>query len=256
MAIDSDVFYDVTLLSIRTAGCRARIVLTTDLNRSFDPHFARVIALTWTEVWRYPRQEDETSDLVRHRWIRNFLIENLHQFDHVFMMDPFDCYFHRDPFEKLSFGEMAFLGEGWPISIAGINVLWIQNCFNLSVFNAINQFEVLCCGTIYGPLALFLEFEDILLKNDYWEHCPVDQPILSVLVYTVVLKSRGIPYRLMSCLSPVLTLSNCQTDTVPVDGTQEILNSDGVVPHVVHQWKAFPKFAELYTSRCNMSKFI
>jgi hypothetical protein len=257
MATTRDRFYDVTLLSIRTAHCRSRIVLGTDLDHQFHPHFARVIALTQTEVWRTPIPEGaSTADMIRHPWIQSFLTDHLDEFDRVFMFDAFDCYFHQDPFEVLNFQAMGFFKEGWTIGDTEVNEEWTYRCFNHSVLASIRQFDVLCSGTIYGPPAEFLKFEAVLFDRDYWRHCNVDQPILNYIVHTGVLKSRGISYRLLSCTGPVLTLSNCSRNFTIVDGMKEVVKGDGVVPHVVHQWKAFPEFSELYVSRCNMTKCI
>jgi hypothetical protein len=50
--------------------------------------------------------------MIRHPWIAMFLKEHWREIDHVFMMDAFDGYFHRDPFEDLNFEGMAFFEEG------------------------------------------------------------------------------------------------------------------------------------------------
>jgi hypothetical protein len=50
MVIRGDRWYDVTLLSIRSSGCRARIVLHTEDFHVFPGHFARVLKMTGTEV--------------------------------------------------------------------------------------------------------------------------------------------------------------------------------------------------------------
>jgi hypothetical protein len=42
----SDRRFDISLLSIRTCGCRARVVVSTDADKEFGPHFTRVMALT------------------------------------------------------------------------------------------------------------------------------------------------------------------------------------------------------------------
>jgi hypothetical protein len=54
MATERDRWYDMTLLSVRTSGCRARVILTTDRHHVFSSHFDCVIQLTWTEAWRHP----------------------------------------------------------------------------------------------------------------------------------------------------------------------------------------------------------
>jgi hypothetical protein len=257
MATERDRWYDVTLLSIRTCGCRARVILSTDPTHVFSPHFDRVIRLTSTEIWRHPIPEGaHTADMVRHPWISVFLKTHRTEFDHVFMMDAFDCYFHRDPFEFLNFEEMAFFEEGWTIENAGVNGPWIEECFDQTVRTKLLKFGAVCSGTMYGTPSLFLKFEAVILERHFWEHCGVDQPILNVLVHTGELQTRGIPFRIMSCTSPVLTLSNCPREIKNVDGVLEVFNGNNTVPHVVHQWKAFEDFRTLYVKRCDMTQFM
>jgi hypothetical protein len=194
--------------------------------------------------------------MIRHPWIATFLKEHWWEFDHVFMMDAFDCYFHRDPFEDLNFEGMVFFEEGWPVSKTDVNSQWISECFGDEMMFRLNDCSVVCSGTIYGSVDAFLQFEEILLKNRWWKNCVVDQPILHVLLYTGELDAHGVSYILMPCTGPVLTLSNCSRSIESVSGGLEVFNGDGVVPHVVHQWKSFPDFRDLYMRRCDMTEYM
>jgi hypothetical protein len=257
LAVLKDVWYDITLLSIRTCGCRARIVLVTNPTKTFEPHFERIIKMTGTEIWRREIVTGTVStDMYRQWWICGFLEEHVSEFDRVFMFDAFDCFFHRDPFELLRYETMAFAQEGWLIKDAGLNGGWIESCFNRSVLMSIANQPTLCSGTIYGPAPLFLKFVKLLTQKRWWKQCVLDQPILNVLVATGVLKSEGIPYVLLTCSSPVLTLSNCHRRITGVGKAREVFNGADIIPSVVHQWKSFEDFAELYAERCDMAKKI
>jgi hypothetical protein len=247
----------VTLLSIRTAGIRARIVLVTIPEKEFDPYFAHVIQLTSVEVCRMDvREGGSTNDMHRHPWLLRYLTKHRGELDRVLMFDAFDCYFHRDPFEELNFDEMAFFQEGWDLRDAGLNGGWIESCFGHSILLSISDKLTLCSGTIYGSAQVFEAFEHLILQPRFWKHCPLDQPILNVLVYTGEMKSANVPYRLMSCTGPILTLSNCNRSITLQNDTLEAFNQEGRVPHIVHQWKAFDDFRSLYVERCNMTDYV
>jgi hypothetical protein len=194
--------------------------------------------------------------MIRHPWVHHFLETHIADFDRVFLFDAFDCYFHRDPFEVLNFDEMVFFEEGWALKNAGMNKRWIQTCFNNSLFLTIQDFPTVCSGTIYGSARIFLQFEQLLQQHRWWEHCTLDQPIINVLIATGEFQAADVPFRLLSCTSAVLTLSNCSRTIKEVNGVKEVFNGDGVVPHVVHQWKSFLAFAKLYVQRCDMSEYI
>jgi hypothetical protein len=258
MATNRDRWYDVTLLSIRSSGCLARVVVATETTHVFDPHYDRVIRLTLTEVYRHERVEGARSnDMLRHHWIFDYLTEHVNELDHVFMMDAFDCFFHRDPFEELNWNDtMAFVDEGWLLDNSGPNGGWITECFGASVLSTIGHFDTLCSGTIYGSARRFLEFEKVFLAGDLWEHCAVDQAMLNYLVYSGKLQAAGIPYMILPCNGTVLTLSNCPREFKDVNGMREVFNDKGVVPHVVHQWKARDDFRNMYVGRCDMTAYI
>jgi hypothetical protein len=52
MTLNRDRLFDVTLLSIRTSGCRARIVVFTSVGHEYNPHFASVLEMSGAEVHR------------------------------------------------------------------------------------------------------------------------------------------------------------------------------------------------------------
>jgi hypothetical protein len=151
---------------------------------------------------------------------------------------------------------MAFFEEGWPMRSAGVNGKWIRECFGEEMLNRLGDCGVVCSGTIYGTVDAFLQFEEVLLERRWWKTCTVDQPILNVLLYTGELEVHGVQYVVMPCAGPVLTLSNCPRNIASVSGELEVFNGEGVVPHVVHQWKSFRGIRDLYVKRCDMTKYM
>jgi hypothetical protein len=142
--------------------------------------------MTDTEVWHHPDPDgSHGTDIVRHNWLLAFLQDHGSEFDRVFMMDAFDIFFHRDPFEVLTATDtMVFFEEGWSLMGAGLNPSWLQNCYG-TLADPILVNQTLCCGTLYGGTAVFIQFLRTLLE--LWpprEKCPWDQAVLNFLMYT------------------------------------------------------------------------
>jgi hypothetical protein len=165
MVIRGDRWYNVTLLSIRSFGCRARIVLHTEDFHVFPGHFARVLKMTGTEVVRGEIPAGaKSTDMTRHPWLRDYLTAHGSEFDRVFMVDPHDPYFERDPFEVLNDTDlMVFFEQGRPLGVAELNVWWLDLCFGERRTQQVAHEQTLCSGTICGGTAVFLRFLDIIL---------------------------------------------------------------------------------------------
>jgi hypothetical protein len=260
MAVLEDRWFDITLLSIRTCGCGARIVLYTILEQVFTPHYGRVIAMTNAEVvHRDVPRGASTVDMIRHPWLQHFLLGSIGSVDRIFMVDAHDVFFHRDPFEVLNFTDsMAFFVEGCPIGRAGMNAGWMKHCFGEAALAEVRDNDTICAGTIYGDAKSFIRFLDVILNRMYGtqHNCAIDQPIVNWVVYHGDLQRAGVKFRLMPCNGPVLTLSNCPRTIRRVGEIEEGFNSDGVIPHVVHQWKSFIPWKWMYVRRCNMTVYI
>jgi hypothetical protein len=260
MSLNFDRWFDISLLSIRTSGCQARVVLFTDMDHQFDTHFVRVIAMTWTEIRRRTLPPGRLlTDLVRFQWILAFLNDAQEEIDRVFMLDAYDVFFHRDPFEVFnSTTQMSLIEEGWPLRVAGVNAMWMTACFSQRATPFMWD-ETICSGTIYGPTQLFVKFATLVLStwatlNIY--QCLWDQPIINFLFHSKEFERNGIPAESFPCHGPVLTLSNCPSSVKRVDGVLEGFNGKGRIPYVVHQWKQFSNFRDMYVDRCDMSEYM
>jgi hypothetical protein len=216
--------------------------------------------MTETEIVRREIPEGATStDMIRHPWLRDYLSAHGSEFDRVFMVDAHDTYFERDPFEVLNETDlMVFFEEGWVLGIAGLNVWWLELCFGKQGMAQVSNRETLCSGTIYGGTAVFQQFLEILLQKSLWQgkDCTVDQPILNWIVYNGNLARAGIKFLTMSCTGVVLTLAHCGRHITVVQGVKVGINAENVVPHVVHQWKAWADFKAMYLERCDMTQYI
>jgi hypothetical protein len=173
------------------------------------------------------------------------------------MMDGFDVFFHRDPFEVLTATDtMVFFEEGWALGVAGRNIKWLWRCYGPLAFPVfVNQ--TLCSGTLYGGTAVFIQFLRTLLE--LWpprEKCHWDQAVLNFLMYTNEFERRGIKVTTVGCTGPVLTLVRCPYVMTPVGVLLEPQNADGKIPHVVHQWKNYDPFRTVFPKMCRITELL
>jgi hypothetical protein len=253
-----DLWFDVTLLSIRSCGCRARIILMTEKGHRFLPHFFRVIQLTGTEAHEAdPPQGARSTDMARHPMLLGYLRAHGSEFDRILVSDAWDSYFERDPFELLTVTDgMCFIEEGWAIGRAGMNPLWMRQCFGSRALALVRQHQTVCSGTIYGGTAPFIRFLEVLMNEKNWEKCDLDQPILNWIVYGGDLVAAGVKIYTFDCNGPILTLANCPKSVVEANGVRAIHNGKQKVPHIVHQWKAFDEYKGMYLQRCDMTDYM
>jgi hypothetical protein len=172
------------------------------------------------------------------------------------MLDAFDVYFHRDPFEVLNATDsMILVEEGWLLQGAGLNAWWLHDCYPHDA-DKVGRQQTLCTGTIYGPSELFLKFVALMLELWPKVNCPWDQPVMNYLVHTGEFQRSGVPVRTVGCNGPVMTLARCGRDFRLVNGVKEPFNKNGVIPHVVHQWKQWEVFTRMYVDRCDLTEYM
>jgi hypothetical protein len=252
-----DRWYDVTLLSIRTCGCRARVVVYTESDHYFEPHFALVLRMTSVEILRCPDPGGgRPIDWIRHQWLRDYLGNHSAEFDRVAMLDLYDNYVNRDPFEVFDKPEtITFIEEGWKIDEAGVNGWWVDVCFG-EAGRRIKFNETLCTGTIFGGPAVLLKFINVLFERWPGIGCQWDQPVVNWIVWTGVLDELGIRWRTKDCNGWVLTLSKCPSHVALVGHVKEGFNGNNQIPHLVHQWKQFGDWKDMYVERCDMTEYV
>jgi hypothetical protein len=176
-----------------------------------------------------------------------FLEEWQESTDRVFMIDPSDCYFQRDPFELLNFEGMGFFDHGLRFQEETSPRSWVEECFTKTAGFEVANRTVIHSGAIFGTVKEFTAFEAVLQKRKYWRHCYEDWPIINVLVARGLLEAEGIPYKVFSCKGPVLSAEKC-----PHRIAEAVVNYAGVESHVLYGWKKMPNIKALYQRSCDL----
>jgi hypothetical protein len=246
----------VNLLSIRSTGCAARVLVMAERGHRFEPAFLRHCRLLAVEVAYFRASGRRHTDFFRAVWLLEWLTAHAAEVDRVFYFDAFDAFFQRDPFEHIvAPGRMTFIEEGIPIGRQAGNRRQIAACLGQHAIAAVAEKSVICSGTVAGETDAFLRYLRLLLANaTRWEACTVDQPQINWIVWSGEIERAGIPFRIEGCNGTVNSMVYCKRIRLPFDGdafdisdNPEVLNNA-----VVHHYKAWRWATKNFYNRCGM----
>jgi hypothetical protein len=260
VAIEKEIRMDVNLMSIRSAGCRARIIVMVDKGHRFRGRVRRVIQWTGTEIFRFAwnRSYYRHTDLGRSIWLYEWLQSHRREVDRIFWFDAFDVFFQSDPFKSLvSPGKMTFISEGIPLARSPRNMKLKRNCYGREGALAVRDGLVLCFGTIGGDIESYLKFLRFMVGNrTQWFGCNLDQPQLNYYLHTGAIERAGIKYEIQGCGGTVLSMSFCPRGRNYFDhgGRKffDMTNNGTATSAVVHHYKVNRGVVKNYKRRCIM----
>lgn len=234
---DRDEAYEYFLLTIRTTGCKARIIILTEVGHVFPDKYRMIIDYTDTEVVEMLTLYQLSNDFTRNTWILKFLEARRQEFNRIFICDAFDAWFQRDIFQAFNMTDrIVFISEDQSIGQQPLNKEWVGNCYGPEGVARVADNPILCHGTIYGPPELLYRYFKILMSEAWTNQCPLDQPKLQHLAHDGILEREGIKWELSGCTGPVLTMRQCGAEGKKVNGVMMFANRQSVIPHVAHQW--------------------
>lgn len=252
------------ILSIRSSGCRARILLMVEHNHTFDDALMEVITYTETEilyndfgVHMKDSQERYLADELRLVWMRDWLNQHRSEVDRCLLADAFDVFYARDPFGTIVNNEtLTFFSEDLTLDEDDVNLGWIQQCYGDSGAAAVGAEQIVCSGTVAGPVTEFFSYLDLMLHgNESKIDCVQDQAQLLYMLHTGYFDRHGLKYEIKGCLD-VVAMHNCGWKARDISDAKEILNWQGEVPVLVHQYTHLPFLRGNIQKVCNVSEFM
>ena len=167
----------------------------------------------------------------------DFLKENKNKYNMVYTADVRDTIFQKDVFQFYNNYHKPFLGvflEEKTIKEDFSNRVWAKKYCNEK---NIRNNSIICSGTIIGTIDKFIEFCDVLwgmLKTNVNIEATFDQGAVNCIIYDkkifndcVIIKDNH---------GPVMTIGLTKTKKLVLDNEDNILNFDGQVAAVVHQY--------------------
>ena len=167
-----------------------------------------------------------------------YLARNKDKYANVMITDVRDVIFQRDPFEFDIEEDLAlFLEDGRTlIKNCPINSGWLKKGFGEPVLRQIGGNPISCSGVTfakYDAMMLYLEqMVDQLLRLRFHGH-GIDQGVHNYILYTDRLNGVRV---FENGHGPVLTMGRTTDMPVVFDVNGFVVNDDGSVAHVLHQY--------------------
>ncbi len=161
-----------------------------------------------------------------------------HDYTNVMITDVRDVLFQRDPFD-FDIGDNLccfFEEEGKTLRTGGVNADWLRDGFGPHVLDAIGDRQISCAGTTVGSRSAMMEYLERMIDNTIELKCHtwgIDQGVHNYILHSGLVKNVKFyeNYR-----GPVLTMHFSKDDKLRFDENGYIINEDGSVVHVLHQY--------------------
>jgi len=235
----------------------------------FSVRYRRPPLLFW-RIWRivFSRMSDFDRKLKLAKKIFNlfflrsilyyeYLEKHSGRYKRVLLTDCRDVLFQRDPFSRdYEIGWHAFLeGRDRTIGTCPWNRHMVTTCFGHDVLKALGEKEPSCAGVIIGNVVSVQNYlRSFVEKSFTLESMPMvpgtDQGVHNLIVHKHLAPNLRLHE---NGTASVLTMGVMQTDQIKVNDSDEVLNFDGTIPAVLHQYDRHPSIRKLLLKRLEQS---
>jgi hypothetical protein len=187
----------------------------------------------------------------RHLLYLQYLREHRAQYDRVFLTDCRDVYFQSEPFAWNPRGLHLFLEESrYRIKDSPHNSAWIRSQFGAEAFEQMKEEFISCAGTTFGDIHAVLEYLETMIrftmKARSLQYPDGDQGIHNYLLRTKHLPGVTVHENRRG---PVMTVGAVLPDVVRLNSAGLVLNDDGEVTPVLHQYDRIPHVQKILLER-------
>lgn len=166
--------------------------------------------------------------------------------DQILLSDVRDVVFQGDPFEPPLEGLEVFLEEpSQRVGADPYNRAWIRHLYGEVVAKELSRHVISCSGTVAGPRAHVLRYLKEMIEAIVWRRRPLgphDQGVHNFLLRTGALDPAT---EVRNGFGRVLTMG--AMTAVKQDDGGRVLNQDGSIPAVLHQWDRHDALAHRLT---------
>lgn len=171
-----------------------------------------------------------------------------HSYDRVVLADVRDVLFQSDPFNELPAKGLAVGIEAAHSTLGSQawNALWLRTAYGTAVLEQIGDRPVSCSGVTCGDQAAISHYlermvREFLALGFVATFQAGDQGVHNYLLWTGRL---GAFQQLHSLRSPIATLHDTDAAHLQFDRQGRLLNEDGSVVSVIHQYDRLPGLSE------------
>lgn len=191
--------------------------------------------------------------LIRMRLFNAFLKEHIHEYKSVLISDCRDVFFQGNPFLDMDIdmpqeGRIKFSSEGISIVDSGGNPYWLTRFVgNEDWKEQFGNREVLNGGVYCGTANEIIRYHQLLIDmmpgDQFWG---VDQAAMNYVVYNVLSEKMDIIYSDPNTGDLISIFNNRSACKLEND---YVVNKDGNVPSVVHQYDRVPSLVDFVNAR-------
>jgi hypothetical protein len=162
--------------------------------------------------------------------------------ERILLTDIRDVVFQGDPFDSLDTLEVFLEDPSRTIGAEPHNRRWVEHLFGAEELARLEHKVVSCSGTVIGPRAEILHYLREMSAALVWRRRPMgshDQGVHNFLLHA---GRFGSPRVVENGYGRVLTMGGMEHVTADAGG--RVLNADGTLPPVLHQYDRHPPVAE------------
>lgn len=188
---------------------------------------------------------------IRFLFARNFLTAN-EEYSQIMLTDVRDVVFQRDPFEWMQNRKGVFCFEemrGRAIGECKSNSRMVREVFGEKGWTEMRNCQISCAGVTFGTRVELLEylerFLDLSLDALSLRPCSgSDQGVHNRIVHFEKLGNLA----LLDNEGPVFTMGCVPHEFIRINAAGEVVNRQGDVYSVLHQYDRFPELAKRFSS--------
>lgn len=211
---------------------------TRGFRRSYPRAFE--IALHAGTDWESLEYRLEGLQSLRYRHYERIIRRREPISDYVMITDLRDVFFQRDPFADPVSGLEVYLEDASVrIGYDDFNTRWIREVFGPVELEHLHGRPVSCSGTVVGTRDAMLAYVTEMAAEIARHRRPMgarDQAVHNVLLHRDLLPA---PTAIMNGGGRILTMGKMPSYRSNADG--HVVNADGSVPSVLHQWDRHPE---------------
>lgn len=192
--------------------------------------------------WESLEYEMEGLQALRYKLYYDFIREHAPDADVVLLSDLRDVVFQADPFDPPVHGLELFLEDSSSrLGVEPFNRRWLHNLYGPERLAALAQRPTSCSGTTVGDKEAILDYLTAMWQAIQWRRRPLgshDQGVHNELINLHRFPAARV---VSNATGRVLTMGLMTGIRINEDGL--VLNDDGTVPSVLHQYDRHPQLA-------------
>ena len=248
----------LSIKSLRTTGCKARIFLVIFENDKISEKDQEMLNQCGIKIFRYPDVKGfiisnflrENNIMATMRFLLNeeFGYEAQKYIKRMFYYDTVDTVFQADPFNDIELNNTLYVSpENYSVSSSKIIRRWVNGLPNFK-YTVIGNDEVICNGVYGSDVKTMIKLGQLMKAfHLYKDFISVDQAQFDYLIYINLLKRSGVNVSINKNWVSIAANTRYYDPTI----LGSIKHKNGFMPTVIHQYNRWKKLIETFPLACS-----